>query len=50
MRGECGKGTEKVRARVVRKAKVVSEKHTSEQAWKEMAREVVQREKLETIP
>lgn len=37
------KGTEKVRAGVMRKAKMVSEKHTSEQAWKEMTGGVIQR-------
>lgn len=37
------KGTGKVRAGVMRKAKMVSEKCTSEQAWKEMTGEATQR-------
>lgn len=37
------KGTEKVRAGIMRKAKMLSEKHTSEQAWKEMTGEAVQK-------
>lgn len=36
------KGTERVRAGVTRKAKVVSEKHTSKQAWEEMTSEAIQ--------
>lgn len=46
------KGTEEVRVGVIRKAKVVSEKHTSEKACKEMTGEVIQsaEEKHEKMP
>lgn len=36
-------GTEKVRSGVMRKAKTVSEKRTSDQAWRKMAGDAIQK-------